>query len=158
MLFIFIVICPEIHLANGHVRYSTHLVDGRLTVGTTAYHSCNRNFSFSGYRRARECEAGGGWTSSKVTCARRCEHFDIQHGSELYSQYELGNGGYNPGTIVVFSCDSGYTLESDSGHDYNRCNYAAYWEFIHPECIKGNRKIVVFFLFCKDWFNKKKLA
>ena len=116
---------------------------GGQLPGTKAHLSCNRNFAISvePFLTTRTCQANGAWTYRQPTCNRRCEYFEIQHGSELYSQYEQSNGGYKPGTIVIFSCDPGYTLKSTSGHDYNRCANSGYWTFTHPQCIKeGNRR------------------
>ena len=80
----FVVICPDLNLANGAVNYDASPVNGGYPEGTTASYSCNYGYSLSG-TRTRTCHNSGNWDQQQTaTCNRSNGKLSISKLLEFY--------------------------------------------------------------------------
>ena len=80
--------CPQLHLDNGHIMYTKHLVNGGYSASTRAYFVCNENDGYalgvhtSGLNYT-DCQYGGAWTLAEcISCILLTWLIDCQNWKE----------------------------------------------------------------------------
>ncbi|KAJ8399077.1 hypothetical protein AAFF_G00414560 [Aldrovandia affinis] len=108
---------------------------GSFPLGTLLQYSCDSGYMLDGPSTI-SCTASGYWSSDPPHCIRTngCPRPpSIQH--SWVNLTETNRGSFPLGTLLQYSCDSGYMLDGPSTIS---CTASGYWSSDPPHCIRTN--------------------
>ncbi|KAM9466320.1 sushi domain-containing protein 4-like [Clarias gariepinus] len=126
---------PLLDLENG--GYTCHPSPcHRLTHGTMVEFFCNEGYTLRGDNKYLTCQKGEWNHPVEVSCvlSQGCVRpFSIQHGDVNVT--ETNRGSLPVGTVLQYSCDSGYTVD---GPSVVVCTREGLWSLDPPRCLHNN--------------------
>ncbi|KAJ8288879.1 hypothetical protein COCON_G00015380 [Conger conger] len=110
----------------------------RLTQGTVIEYFCNEGYTLKGDYKYLTCENGEWDSPMQISCSLDTDRGCSRPPSVLHSWVNLtetNRGSFPLGTLLQYSCDSGYMLDGPSTIS---CTASGRWSTDPPHCIRTN--------------------
>ncbi|KAJ3613337.1 hypothetical protein NHX12_019587 [Muraenolepis orangiensis] len=107
----------------------------RFSHGTVIEFFCDQGFVLKGDFKYVTCQDGQWDASIQVSCVSQVcvRPFTVQHGSTNLS--ESNRGSFPVGTVLQYSCDSGFLVE---GASILTCTPLGHWSSEPPRCVRSD--------------------
>ncbi|KAI5102125.1 sushi domain-containing protein 6 isoform X2 [Silurus meridionalis] len=108
----------------------------RLTHGTVVEYFCDEGYTLKGNYKYLTCQKGEWNGPMEISCvlSQGCVRpFSIQHGQVNVT--ETNRGSFPVGTVLQYSCDSGFTVD---GPSIVVCTREGLWSSGPPRCLHNN--------------------
>ncbi|KAF4083898.1 hypothetical protein AMELA_G00122670 [Ameiurus melas] len=126
---------PPVEPENG--GYTCHPAPcHRLTHGTVLEYFCDEGYTLKDNYKYLTCQKGewNGPTEIRCVLSQGCVRpFSIQHGQVNVT--ETNRGSFPVGTVLQYSCDSGYTVD---GPSIVMCTRESLWSSGPPRCLHNS--------------------